>query len=135
VLSSSVVVATTANAAAAAAAMFPMLPNGPTMLPLMMMLPVGTDVASAVDAADAAAGCGAPLPAPVLSWGEVVAATADSVESPATAAATVADSATAEVSDTAGAVKFAVGGGAIVFGGCAFLPMVLAEPTGGCASG
>ena len=100
------------------------------MLPPMLMLPVGTDVASAVDAAGAAAGCGAPLPAPVLSWGGVIAATADSVEAPATDAATAADSATAEVSDTGGAFKFAVGGGAVVFGGGAFLPMALAEPMG-----
>ena len=60
----------------------------------------------------------------------VVAATAGSVEAPATATATAADSAIAGVSDTAGAVESAVGAGAFDFGGVAFLPMALAEPMG-----
>jgi hypothetical protein len=57
----------------------------------------------------------------------VLASTAGSAEAPATATAT-ADPATAEVSDAAGAVKCAVGAGAVVFGDAAFLPMALAWP-------
>ena len=58
--------------------------------------------------------------------GGVVAATAGSVEAPATAIAT----ATAGDGDTAGAVEFAVGAGAVDFGVVAFLTMALAEPMG-----
>mgnify|MGYP000114029352 CR=1 FL=1 len=61
----------------------------------------------------------------------MVAATAGSVETPATAIATAVDSATAGDCDTAGAVEFAVGAGAVDFGVVALLTMALAEPMGG----